>query len=128
MKTVKTAIYQDKYNKLKTWKVEYKNKAYYLSQYIGEQLQGKAVRMTKAQIAEIGIFTFELLTEVLNNVLSFMNVEVQNKLQALESDVYWAGEATLLNYDDQYELTKAFYNHDKAIKSLVKFKSFFNIA
>lgn len=127
MKTFKTAIYQDKYNTLKTWKVEYKNKAYYLSQYIGEQLQGKAVRMTKAQISEIGIFSFELLTEVLNNVVSFVSVEIQNKLQALESDVYWNGEATLLDYDDQFGLIQAMCNHNNAINSLVKFKSFFNL-
>ena len=84
--------------------------------------------LTKAQIAEISIFTFELLTEVTNNVVSFMNVEIQNKLQALESDVYWAGEATLLDYDDQLGLLQAFCNHNKAIKSLVKFKAFFNLA
>lgn len=127
MKTVKTAIYQDKYNKLKTWKVEYKNKAYYLSQYIGEQLQGKAVRMTKAQISEIGIFSFELLTEVINNVVYFVNAEIQEQLQTLESNMYWAGEATLLDYEDQYGLIKAFCNHNKTINSLVKFKSFFNL-
>lgn len=64
---------------------------------------------------------------ILNGVVSFVSVEIQNELQALKSNVYWIGEATLLDYDDQFGLIQAFYNHNKAINSLVKFKSFFNL-
>lgn len=54
-------IYQDRYNSLKTWKVEIKNKAYYVSQFINGEQFGKRVKMTKEQIEEIGIFGFEVL-------------------------------------------------------------------
>lgn len=59
---MKTAIYKDRYNTAKTWKVETNKNACYLSQFInGEQL-GKRVKMTREQIAEIGIFGFKVLS------------------------------------------------------------------
>lgn len=62
--TMKTAIYQDRYNTVKTWKVEIKNKTYYLSQFINGEQFGKRVKMAQEQIAEIGIFGFELLSAI----------------------------------------------------------------
>ena len=56
-----TAIYQDRYNVAKTWKVETNKNTCYLSQYINGEQIGKRVKMTKEQIAEIGIFGFEVL-------------------------------------------------------------------
>lgn len=61
---MKTAIYQDRYNAIKTWKVEIKNKTCYLTQFINGEQFGRRVKMTKDQIVEIGIFGFELLSVV----------------------------------------------------------------
>lgn len=59
---MKTAIYQDRYNTIKTWKVETHKNTYYLSQLINGEQFGKRVKMTHEQIAEIGIFGFKILS------------------------------------------------------------------
>lgn len=59
-----TAIYQDRYNTVKTWKVETNNKAFYLSQFVNGEQFGKRVKMTQEQIAEIGVFGFEVLSVI----------------------------------------------------------------
>lgn len=59
-----TAIYQDKYNTAKTWKVETNKKACFLSQFINGEQFGKRVKMTKEQIADIGVFGFEVLSVI----------------------------------------------------------------
>ena len=61
---MKTSVYQDQYNTVKTWKIEQKNKAFYVSQFISGEQFGKTVKMTHAQIAEIGIFNFKLLSVI----------------------------------------------------------------
>lgn len=61
---MKTATYQDRYNAAKTWKVETNKNTCYLSQFINGEQFGKRVKMTQAQIAEIGIFGFEVLSTV----------------------------------------------------------------
>ena len=57
-----TAIYQDRYNTAKSWKVETNKKVCYLTQFINGEQFGKRVKMTKEQIAEIGVFGFEVLS------------------------------------------------------------------
>lgn len=59
---MKISVYQDRYNALKTWKVEIKGDAYHLSQMINGEQFGESVKMTKNQIKEIGVFGFVLLT------------------------------------------------------------------
>lgn len=61
---MKTTIYQDRYNTVKTWKVETNNKVCYLSQFINGEQFGKRVRMTREQIVEIGVFGFEVLSVI----------------------------------------------------------------
>lgn len=61
---MKTTTYQDRYNTAKTWKVETNKNTCYLSQYINGEQFGKRVKMTKEQIAEIGIFSFEVLSVI----------------------------------------------------------------
>lgn len=61
---MKTAIYQDRYNTVKTWKVDSKNKTCYLSQFINGEQFGKRVKMTQKQVSDIGIFGFEVLSTI----------------------------------------------------------------
>lgn len=69
---MKTATYQDRYNTAKTWKVETNKNTCHLTQYInGEQL-GKRVKMTREQIAEIGVFGFEVLTVIEPQKIKFI--------------------------------------------------------
>lgn len=59
-----TTIYQDQYNARKTWKVETNKKACFLTQFINGEQFGKRVKMTQEQIADIGVFGFEVLNVI----------------------------------------------------------------
>lgn len=59
-----TTTYQDSYNTAKIWKVETNKNTCFLSQFINGEQFGKRVKMTKEQVAEIGIFGFEVLSVV----------------------------------------------------------------
>lgn len=85
---MKTTIYQDRYNSIKTWKVEIKNKACYVSQFINDEQFGKRVKMTKEQIAEIGIFCFEVLkvTEPKKVKFTFSTSKVESQKTILAID------------------------------------------
>ena len=98
---MKTATYRDRYNTTKTWKVETNKNTCYLSQYINGEQFGKRVKMTREQIAEIGIFGFEVLSTV-----------EPKKVKFTFSTSRMAQAKTILAYDfeDAKRLARSFLN------------------
>lgn len=56
--------YKDRYNENKVWEEIKLNGGYYLRQYVYDRQIGRGLRTTKNFISDIGIFGFEVTSDI----------------------------------------------------------------
>lgn len=61
---LKRTVYQDKWNKKKTWEVTNLVGGYYLRQYIDGKQFGSGIKTSKSFIESIGILEFPVVSRV----------------------------------------------------------------